>query len=173
MRKIVLTYGLISGAIAAALMVLMTVYIRQTNNFKTSEVIGYASILLGMLLVFFGVRAYRDQVGGGTITFGRALQVGLLITFIASLCYVLTWLVTYYNFMPDFMDRFAQYQLHQVRASGASEEKIQETASQMEYYKGLYRNPLSVAAFTFIEPFPVGLLVTLISALILRRKSFV
>jgi hypothetical protein len=107
----------------------------------------------------------------GQLTFGQGFTVGLLITLISSLCYVVTWQIVYYNFIPDFMDRYAAYMVEQLRASGESAAAIEEKTREMQAFKTMYANPLVNAAFTFLEPFPVGVLVSLISAALLRRHA--
>lgn len=172
MKKTILTYGLISGGVAAVMLLCMSLFLRgDTANFEYGELFGYAGILLSMLFVFLGVRAYRDQANGGVISFGKALQVGLLIAVISSVIYVIAWMIISNTLMTDFMEKYADYTLQKLRDSGASAETIAEQTKQMEYYKGVYKNPVMTAAFTFLEPFPIGLLVSLIAAGVLRRKQ--
>lgn len=170
MRKTILTYGLISGGIAAILMLILGLTQRNSDSFVGSEIVGYAGIVMSMLLVFFGIRSYRENAGGGSITFLQAFQIGISIAFISSVCYVISWMLVYYNLIPDFMDRFAAHSLQELQAKGASAEKLEKTRQQMEHYKKLYENPVAIAGMTFIESFPVGLGVSIISALILRRR---
>ncbi len=170
MNKTILKYGLISGAIASALMLASALYYHRTMDFKYGEVVGYAGILLSMLFVYFGTRNYRDRQEGEKFTFLKALEVSLLITLISCLCYVVTWMFVYEFIMPDFMDKFADHMVEQMKLSGAGEEQIRQTAAKMEEYKAIYRNPLKRFAFTFIEPLPVGLLVSLVSSVVLRKK---
>ncbi len=154
-----------------ALMVFTALYLSSDPaNFKNSEYIGYAGIILSMVLVFFGVRAYRDQVAGGTLSFGKGFQVGLLICLISCACYVVSWMVVSKIWMPDFMDQFMKYSLDQLKASGASAEEISRKTAEMEQFKTMYQNPLVSTALIFLEPFPIGLLATLISAGVLRRS---
>jgi len=171
MKKTILSYGLISGGIAALLMLGSMLFLRQDpGNFDNAEIFGWAGILLSMLFVFLGVRAYRDQVAGGVISFGKAFQIGLYICLISCAIYVIAWMIIYHTLMPDFMDRFVDYSLQKLRDSGASAEEISKKTAEFDYYKELYKNPLMIVGLTFLEPFPVGLLVTLASAGILRRK---
>jgi hypothetical protein len=171
MKRIVIVFGLISGAISAAMMFLTLPLLEKgTVNFDNGEVIGYTSILLSMLLIFFGIRAYRDNAGG-TITFGRAFTVGILISVISSVVYVASWEVIYYSVMPDFADKYASHAIDKMRRKGASDAAIAETEKKMVEMKAMLRNPFINAAMTFIEPFPVGLVVSLVSAAILRRRS--
>ena len=171
MRKTILTYGLISGAIAAVLLVSMTIYMKSTQKFDNGAIIGYTGILLSMIFVFLGVRAYRDNVAGGTITFAKAFLVGILITAISCICYVITWFFVYATIFPDFMEIYAAQALERLQQSGASAEKISQEAQKMEEFKTMYKNPLIRFGLTFLEPFPLGFLVTLISAIVLRRKA--
>ena len=169
MKKIVLTFGLISGAIAAALMWLTLPLIDRIGLDKGLYV-GYTSLLVSLLLVFFGIRSYRENVGNGAISFGRAFSVGILIALISALCYVASWLILSYTVMTDFFQTYSNYVIEQAKASGASAAEIEKTRQEMEHFSTLYSNPFYRAAFTFIEPWPVGIPVTLISALILRKK---
>lgn len=170
MKNTILKYGLMSGAVASLLMVGTAFYFRQSNSIEGGEVMGYAGILLSMLLVFAGLRAYRESAGG-YITFGKALQVSLAIMFISCVCYVVTWMIVYKTLMPDFMDQYIQHALAKMKQSGASEAQIGAFNTQMEQYKEMYKNPLFMAALTFMEPLPVGLLVSVVSSLVLRKKQ--
>ena len=107
----------------------------------------------------------------GHITFGRAFAVGILITLITCVCYVVAWEIIYFKFIPDFVDRYASYAVEKVRASGASQQVIDAKLEQMKSFKAMYDNPFINAAMTFVEPFPIGLIVTLISAAFLRKKT--
>jgi hypothetical protein len=169
MKKTVLTFGLISGAISSGLM-LATVPFMDRIGFDRGVIFGYTAILLSFLLVFFGIRSYRENVGGGQISFARAFSVGILITLISCICYVVTWEIVYFNFLPDFLDKYTNYSVEKARASGASADEIARLVAEMNNFKTQYSNPLINAAFTFIEPFPIGVLVTLISAAILRKR---
>jgi len=130
----------------------------------------YTSIVLSFLMVFFGIQSYRDNIGNGQITFLKAFAVGISITLISCICYVLTWEIIYYNFLPGFWDKYGAHLAEKLRASGASAAAVQAKLQQVRKYKELYKNPLFNAALTFIDPFPIGLVITLISALVLRRK---
>lgn len=171
MKNVIVRYGLISGCVAAILMVCTAFYYRSASDWSGGEVIGYAGILLSMVFVFLGVKAYREQHADQQFGFFKAFQVGLLITLISCTLYVITWLIVYDTLMPDFMDKFVDQTLASLRASGASEAAIQVQAAKMEEYKVMYQNPLIRIALTFMESFPMGLLVTIVSALILKRPT--
>jgi hypothetical protein len=171
MKKVVIVFGLISGAISSAMMFLTLPFIKSgAINNKNGEIIGYTAIFLSFLLVFFGIRSYRENAGG-TISFGRATAVGLLITLISCVFYVASWEIIYFKLMPDFGDKYAARTIDAMREKGASGAAIAAKKKEMEKMKAMYNNPLINAAVTFIEPFPVGLIVTLVSAAILRKRT--
>lgn len=169
MKRTILTWGLISGVISITLMIGMMQFIDRIG-FDRAEVFGYTTLVLSSLLIFFGVRSFRDNVAGGKLSFGKGFLVGLGIALISAVCYVAVWEVVYFNFMPDFADEYAAHMVEKAEASGASPEKLAEVTAQGVEMKRLLDNPFWNAAFTFLEPFPFGLLAALISAGILRRK---
>lgn len=169
MRKVVLKFGFISGGILSALM-LMTVPFIDQIGFDYGAILGYTTMVLAFLLVYFGVRSYRDA-SGGVISFGRAFRVGITITAVASACYVASWQVVYYRFMPDFGDKYATHMINKARADGGSDEEIAKLTAEMAKFNEMYKNPLVNIAFTFLEPLPVGLIMTLVAAGMLRRRS--
>lgn len=169
MKKVVLTFGIISGIISAAMMsIMMLLYLRGVLK-EGSAVLGYTAIVLSFTLVFFGIRAYRENAGG-TITFGKAFTVGLLIALISSAFYVATWEVIYFKFAPNFWEVMADKSAERMRAAGEPAAKIAAATQQMQEYKKIYDNPFLNVAFTLLEPLPVGIVVALISAAILRKK---
>lgn len=169
MQKIVLRYGLIAGAILSAIM-LLTIPFMDGIGFGYGMVIGYASMVLAFLMTYFGVRAYRDRTNDGRISFGRGLVVGLLITVVASACYVATWEFVYHKITPDFMDKYAAHTVEGARKAGASPDVIAAKEKEMADFKVMYANPLMNIAFTFLEPLPVGVLFSLVSAFMLSRR---
>ena len=172
MKKVVLTFGLIAGGILGALMAIMVPYcLNNTASFESAEIFGYTIQVLAFILVFFGVRSYREHVGGGTISFGKAFKVGILTTLIACAVYVVAWEIIFWNFVPDFADKYAAHMLQTMHDKGATAQAIEKATQEMARFKVLYKNPFFNVGMTFVEVFPVGLIMTLISAAILRRKS--
>jgi hypothetical protein len=169
MKKTILTFGLISGAISSLLM-MVTLPFAHRIGFNKALLLGYTTIVLSFLLVFFGVRSYRDNVAGGQITFSKAFAVGICITLISCICYVGTWEVLYFNFMPDFLNEYNAQVIDKLKASGANPAAVQAKIEELKQVAARYQNPLINAAMTFIEPFPIGLVITLVSAAVLRKK---
>ncbi len=170
MRKTILTFGLISGALSSLMMVATVPFLNRIG-FDKGEIVGYTGIVLSFLLVFFGVRSYRDNVGNGQITFARAFAVGISITLISCIFYVATWEILYFNFLHGFMDNYGAHTIEKLKASGASPAAVQAQVQQLKKFKEQYENPLFNSLMTFVEPFPVGLAITLISAAVLRKKA--
>ena len=170
MKKTVLTFGLIAGAMLSAMM-LATLPFMDSIGFEYGEIIGYSSMVLAFLLTFFGIRSYRDNVAGGTIGFGRALVVGLLISAVAAVGYVATWELIYFKLTPDFGAKFQAHLIEKARKNGESEEAIARRKAELARFVELYRNPAFNAAVTFLEPLPVALVVSLVSAGVLSRRK--
>ncbi|MBL7728595.1 MAG: DUF4199 domain-containing protein [Dinghuibacter sp.] len=174
MKKLILTYGLIAGAVVSTIMLFTMNYISYCNgnvDFETSMLIGYASMLLAFSLVFVGTRNYRNKYNNGIISFGKAFKTGILIVLVASTIYVAAWLVCYYFFMPDFMEQYAASAINKLKESGASQLEIDEKAKEMANFAKMYKRPVFNALITYAEILPVGLVVTLISSLVLKRKG--
>lgn len=169
MKRTIWSFGLSSGAIMSAMMLATMPFISQLG-FDRGEIIGYTTMVAAFLLVYFGVRSYRDNVLGGSIGFGRALLAGVLIAAVASACYTATWEVIYFTIRPDFGTKYEQYTLDRARAAGKSEAELAKMRADADRFVESYRNPLYNSAITFLEPLPIGLVVALISAGVLRRR---
>src|SRR5262245_58482100 len=105
MKKIVLTFGLIAGAVLSGTMLAAMPFHDAIGN-EGGMVIGYTSMVLAFLLIYFGVRSYRDNVAGGRIRFGKAFAVGILIALVASACYVATWEALYFGGKSDYIEKY-------------------------------------------------------------------
>ncbi|MEX2177097.1 MAG: DUF4199 domain-containing protein [Gemmatimonadaceae bacterium] len=170
MKRTVLTYGLIAGGILSLMMVI-TMPFHASIGIDRLEVIGYTSMVLAFLLIYFGVRSYRDTVSGGALSFGRAFSVGALIVLVASACYVATWEVIYFGTDSDFVASYQEHLLEGERSRGATEAELEARRAELARFAEMYRNPVINVALTFLEPLPVGLLFALVSAGLLRRKE--
>lgn len=170
MRRIVLTFGLIAGAVMSAMMVITTTVLDDIG-FDKGAIVGYTSMVLAFLMTYVGIKSYRDNVGGGVISFGRALSVGLLITMVATVCYVVTWEVIYYKVAPDFGEKYAAYAVESTRKAGGSAAEIAKKLKEMQEFQEMYKNPIVNIGFTFLEPLPVGVALALLSAALLKRKT--
>ena len=173
MKKNVLVFGLISGLVVSTIMAISMIYMNNNPEAKMgagSMIIGYLSMLVAFSLIFVAVKNYRDKQNGGVISFGKAFKIGLLIALIGSTMYVIMWALLYNFYMPDFMDRYCAQMIENAKPT-SSPAKIQELTEQMNTQKEMYKNPLFFVLFTYFEILPVGLLVSLVTALILKRKT--
>jgi Protein of unknown function (DUF4199) len=170
MKKTVLTFGLISGLIISVLTG-GSLLLADKIGSGHSMALGYTIMVASFLLIYFGIRSYRDNDLAGQISFGRAFTCGILIALITTICYVAMWEVLYFNFMPHFMDGYFAAQIHKVQSSGLDPAAVAAQVAAIQRSAQLYQNPFVNIAYTFIEPFPVGVIITLVSAAILRRKA--
>jgi hypothetical protein len=174
MKKNIIIYGLIAGIVVSILMLSSVNYLSHCEgnvDYDTSMLIGYASMLIAFSLVFVGIRNYRDKYNEGVISFGKAFKIGIMIVLIASTIYVVAWLIDYFFFIPDFAEKYSAQTLDKLKASGASQIEIDKETKEMASFVRMFKNPFFNAMMTYIEILPVGLIVTLISSLILKRKA--
>lgn len=173
MKKITLVYGLMAGAIVGAMMMItMPLYERGSLNFENGEWLGYTTMVIALSLVFFGIKSYRDNYSGGKITFWNGMKVGLLITLVASLIYALSWEVTYNSMQGDFVKLMGEKNIEKMKAKGATEVALAEARKQMDDFGAMYKNPIFRFSLTLLEIAPVGIVISLLSAGLLRRKEF-
>jgi len=171
MKKNVIVFGLIAGLIVSVLMVLSMARCYSDPNLEHSMLIGYASMVLAFSFIFVGIKNYRDKYNEGIISFGKAFRIGLFISLIASSIYVIVWLIDFYVFIPDFMDKYVAQALREAKNSGTSATELAKMAKELAVNQELYKNPIMVILFTYMEILPVGIVVSLIAALILKRKT--
>lgn len=171
MTKIVLIFGLISGAIAAGLMwILVAVVKTGAINFDNGMIWGYATMIIALSLVFFGIKSYRDN-NGGRITFLKGLQVGILISLISAICYAASWELYYSGSGQEFIQKYNAHYLDKMKSSGASEVEVEKARVESEQFMELYKNFYVRFPVTLMEILPVGVIVTLISAALLRKRE--
>jgi len=152
-------------------MMFATVPLAGRVSYAYLTILGYTIFVACFLMVFFGIRSYRDNVGGGTITFGKAFKVGILITLLSCAIYVISWEFIQHQFLPTFFDDYLNYMVETMRAGGATQEALNQQMQENEQFRQWFKNPFIRYAMTLMEAFPVGLLITVISSLILKRKS--
>lgn len=170
MNKHILIKGLLSGLVVSATLAISVALCYTSDNFEGSMVAGYTAMAISLVFVFTGIKKERD-LNGGVISFGKAFKTGLIISFIASSMYVATWLVDYYVFIPDFMERYTSYVMKEAAEKGTPAAELAEEAAKMNEYKAMYQNPVWVILLTYMEIFPLGLIITLVAALIFKKKT--
>jgi hypothetical protein len=174
MLRIILIYGLI-GAVIVGGPLLWGMLAFDVNSGKMPEngaLVGYATILVALTGVFLGVKHYRDKEKGGVIKFLPALGVGLGISAVASLGWVIAWEISLAVTKFDFVTAYYGAMIEQAQADGATAEKIAQMRTEQEGFASMYSNPVIRMGITFVEMFPIGVVISLISAALLRNSRF-
>ncbi len=171
MKKNIIIYGLIAGLIVSALMAINVSMCSNSGKFESSMLVGYATMIIAFSMIFVGTKNYRDKYNAGVISFGKAFKIGLFITLIASTIYVITWLIEEHFFFPDFIDKYMANEMSKLQASGISATELANKTKEFDQAKEMYRNPFMKVLMTYCEILPVGLIVSLISSAILKRKT--
>lgn len=170
MKKTIITYGLISGLITMSFMIVSTLVWKGCDNSAQSMIIGFLGMFIAFIFVFVGIKNYRDKQNGGVVTFGDAFKIGFCIALIASSIYTLVWMIEFHFFMPDFMEKYAAKAIEGIKSSKLNPSEMSAKITEMETMKENYKNPVLRIGYTLMEILPIGLFVTLISALILKRN---
>jgi hypothetical protein len=122
-------------------------------------------------MIFFGIKTYRDQFQNGVVTFLQGCKIGLGIAVVAGLLYAVTWEIYYNVAASDHLQQYTEYQLNKMKADGASAEELQNERADMERFIETYKNPFIRFGMTLLEILPVGIIITLISSAILRKRQ--
>jgi hypothetical protein len=172
MLRNILIHGLIAGIIIAIPTYGISVALADHPPEEYGMLIGYTTMLVALSLVFVGIKRQRDSAGGGVIKFLPALGMGLAISTIAGVFYTLSWEAALAVTGMDFGAQYAEALIAAQKAKGVSGAALANYVAEMEAFKLRYANPLYRMPMTFAEIFPVGVLVSLISAALLRNPRF-
>jgi hypothetical protein len=167
MRRIILTYGIIGGIIVSTLMLLN---ISSGIDWENGYLKGYTVMVIALSTIFFAVKTYRDKHLGGAISFGKAFLMGLCITLVASTLYVASWMVYSSVSKQDYMQEYYEHEKAELEKSHKSPAEVQAELQEMRKFQEMYKNPVVKIGFTYVEILPVGLLISLICAGVLRRR---
>ncbi|MEL6675401.1 MAG: DUF4199 domain-containing protein [Bacteroidota bacterium] len=167
MLRIALIFGGIAGLICGGMFFLTIPQEGGEMNFDNGQLIGYTTMIIALSSIFFAVKQYRDKELNGEIKFIQAFLMGLAITVVAGFVYVFGWEIYYTNYASDFGDQYVEYMREQMAEAGKSAEEINTTMAEQEEMMVLYKENRAVRmGITFLEIFPVGLIISLIVALI-------
>jgi hypothetical protein len=169
---IVSLYGLVAGLIVAVPMVWLMLTLTPEQAPKDGALYGYLTMIFALTAVFLGIKHYRDKALGGAIRFLPAFGIGLGISAVASLLYVIGWEISLAYSGFDFASSYSKSVVEAARAKGASPEELQKVIADTGQFVKNYANPLYRLPITFIEMFPVGVVISLISAALLRNSRF-
>lgn len=172
MQRTLLVFGTVAGLIVSAtLLVMMLIHRQNPGDFDNGELVGYASMLLSASMIPVAIESYRDRYLAGAISFKSAFLIGLGIALIASTFYAITWIILYKTVYPNFVQDYARYTTEKLKAEGKSAADLAKARQEMQAVLGYYNSWAGLIGITFIEIFPVMLIVVLISAWALKRKS--
>jgi hypothetical protein len=171
LRKI-LSYGALAGLIAGGCLSALAILLANKGMLEYGEVVGYLTMLVALSTIFVAIKRYRDRDLGGVIRFWPAFGLGVGISFVAALFYMASWEFAVAVTKVDFATSYSDFLIEQEKAKGASVEALAKLRTEMEEFKVMYANPLIRLPMTFLEIFPVGLLVSLVSAGLLRIRGF-
>ena len=172
MIKQILSYGVVSGLTVGIPLSAMTIGLSGHVMHEYGMLIGYTTMLVALSLVFVAIKRRRDEELGGAIRFWPAFGIGLGISFVASVLYVLSWEAAQAITHMDFASSYSQAMIEQQKNKGLSGEALAKFVAEMEQFKVEYANPLFRLPMTFIEIFPIGVLVSLASAALLCNRRF-
>ena len=164
MNNIIIKNGLFGSIIVSALLVFVTMYMKANPEKEVSMMIGFAVMILAFFFVALGIKQQRDA-NNGLISFRNAFLTGFWITLIISTVYVLVWLIILYNFFPNFAEHYTDMAIQK-----ANPEEVVKVTEEMNSFKEMYKNPIMVILFTYLEILPLGIVFSLVSALILKKK---
>lgn len=170
MLRMIFSYGVVAGLIVGVPMSWMAIAMHQSMAY--GMIIGYTTMLIALSAVFVAIKRYRDTELGGVIRFWPALGLGLGISVVAGILYVISWETALAVTHMDFASTYANSLIEQQKAAGISGEALSKFIADMDTFKVQYANPLYRLPMTFIEIFPVGVLVSLVSAALLRNSRF-
>jgi hypothetical protein len=170
MKKTVWVYGLIAGGIVAATMAATTLLFKNIGHSQAGMLVGYTSMLLAFSLIYVAIKNFRDQQNRGAISFGKAFKIGVGISLVASTIYVGVWLLEFYFVFPDFGDKYAAEAIAKLNASNLPKAEIAAQTDKLNSFSKMYKNPFFNACITYTEILPVGLIVSLICAALLKKK---
>jgi hypothetical protein len=171
MKKVILVYGIIAGIIVSTIMVITQPLLGEGKvSYDYGMLIGYSSMVISLSMVFFGIKAYRDQYLNGNISFAQGCKVGIMIALLASFMYATTWEIYYRTSASDYMEKYTEHYLEKMEKEGASIEEIDSMRAEMEEFSELYQNFFVRFGMTLIEILPVGVVIVLLSAAILRNR---
>jgi hypothetical protein len=170
MRKTVVRFGLYGLGLMLAVLIINFLIFRNNYNWEVQEILGYATIILSLLFVYFGIRHWRDNYNSGRLSFGEGLKLGSLITLFPSVAFGLFTLLEMNVLDPEFSNKYYAHYQEKLKAS-TPPDKIQQALEKLESEKEMFSSPFLQFTFMFLTVFLIGIVITVISSLILQSKG--
>ena len=173
MKKIVLIYGTIAGLIVGGLMLIFWPLMEsETINMDNGMLLGYATMILALSVIFLAVKTYRDKHNKGNISFGKGVIIGLLITLVAGILYAFAWEIMFSQMGDEYMQKMMQHYHDSKAGPGSTPEQVEVVKKEIEDFIAMYKNPFIRFGITLMEILPVGIVISLVSAALLKKKDF-
>ncbi len=173
MRATVIRYGLIGAGLWFSIWLLLFVLVKAgvIVSFDYAEIIGYTSMVLALSMIFFALIHQRDHVNGGQLSFGQGLVLGLLISVIVSVVVGAVDVLHMFVLDPGMMDAYMEHQKAKWAADGMSSEAIAERMAAAQAEMEMIKNPVATFVLMFVTTLLIGILISVVSALLLRRSA--
>jgi hypothetical protein len=172
MFRSILNYGALAGLLVGIPTFASFVILAENHpSGAWGMALGYSIMLLGLSMVFLAIRRRRDELGG-VIRFWPALGMGLAISLVAGIFYILAWEASMAVSNVDYIGAYIAETIAEKRAAGASAAELAAFSAEMAQFKAQYANPLFRIPMTLTEILPVGVLVSLVSAGLLSNARF-
>ena len=171
MKKVVLKFGFIGGAFLVAMIFVMRLIMGDSNDFSKGEGAGYIFMIGGFSMVFWAIREYRDKLNNGYINFNTGFRVGILVSLVASLCYVAGWMIYFYFIETSFVEKYTAYYFKVIESGGFTPAEIAKQKQDFSLSMEQYKNPFVMMLYTLLKVFPLGLIVTILCSMLMKRTE--
>lgn len=170
MQKTVVRFGLYGVVVMLVILIVTFLSFKGNHNWEVQEILGYVTIILSLLFVYFGIRHWRDNYNNGRLSFAQGLKLGSLITLFPSLAFGLFTLLEIFLLDPEITNKYYAHYQEKLKAS-TPPDKLQEALQQLESEKEMFSSPFLQFVFMFLTVFLIGIVITVISSLILQSRG--
>lgn len=168
MKKVVIRYGLLASLLIVVLSAIDMFLIAKVAGAEIQEIAGYLTMLISMVFVFLGIRHYRDMVNGGFLSFGEGMKVGVLIVLIPSLFFGIFDILYTEVINPGWMEQYYLDYESKLKATIPAD-KLESALKDLQAQKEIFSNPFLQFLLMALTVFIIGLIVTIISSLTLKK----
>lgn len=172
MKKTVFRYGMYATILIVSISAFNFFVLSKLTSESGQELAGYLTMLLSMIFVFMGIKHYRDNENGGSLSFTEGLKVGVLIVLIPSVFFGLFDLLYTEVINPTWLEEYYTKYADKLKASTAPE-KLEAALKKLSAEKEMFSNPVYQFLLMALTVFIIGFIVTIISSLTLRRKQMI
>lgn len=170
MQKTIFRFGFYGIAVMATISLIIFIVFKENHNWEIQEVLGYATIILSLLFVYFGIRHWRDKYNSGRLSFSQGLKLGTLITLFPSIAFGLFTILETLVLDPEFGEKYYGHLAQKIKAS-TPPDKLQAALEKLQSEKEMFSSPFIQFALMFLTVFLIGVVITVISSLVLQRKA--